>query len=331
MNITPVNYNVNNNINNNYNRQLHNGSQVSFGTSAAKVAGTVQNSKLFEPLQKGYAKVVDFIRENYHKKIINSKATKWILDKTEGNSKTTTHMMVAGSTLISGMYVGRTLTNEKLDKEKRKTLALNDLMTWGISTFLTYKLDDALNNKWEGVTRRFAAGYIKKYTDPKYIEKFEAEQAKIKADCLAKGKEYVAPDFNPRELAEKCKAKGIVPEHLNKNIQDAMDNVAYENYLIKLKNEAIKAKNAMLPAGAVPEKLIDTLPPIKSVKDFNVEVLQFGPLTSKLKGMNTLKSIFVFATVYRYLVPVLVMKPANMLGNYIHKKQAEKEQLSKQA
>lgn len=315
MNITPIqSYN---NYNNWYSK--NNNQQIAFN-------GNLPNSRFFKPFNKRYAKLIISLRDNYHKKIINSKFMSWFLDKTENVNQMTTHMMVAGSTLISGMYVVRTLQNDKLDKQKRKTLALNDLLTWTVSTICAYALDKSLNKKWEGLTRRFAAGYIKKYTDPEYIKQFEAEQESIKAHCLAKKLEYKAPKFNPKELAEKCKANGITAENLNKNIQDAVDNITFENYKIKVQNEAIKARNKKLPVGAVPEKLIDKLSSFKTVKDFNVEVLKFEPLTSKLAGMSALKSIFIFSMVYRYLVPVLVMKPANKLGAYLHQKKEEKEQ-----
>ena len=38
--------------------------------------------------------------------------------------------------------------------------------------------------------------------------------------------------------------------------------------------------------------------------------------------MGVLKSLFVFGMIYRYVVPVLVMKPANWIGQYIHNKKA---------
>ena len=63
----------------------------------------------------------------------------------------TTHMSALGSTLISGMYTIRTLQNDKLDPEKRKTLAINDVLTWGLSTAGSYLIDAKLANlqKWK--------------------------------------------------------------------------------------------------------------------------------------------------------------------------------------
>ena len=47
----------------------------------------------------------------------------------------------------------------------------------------------------------------------------------------------------------------------------------------------------------------------------------------RIKGMSFLKSMLVFALVYRYIVPVAVTKPANILcEKYLaHKKNEEKD------
>ena len=47
-------------------------------------------------------------------------------------------------------------------------------------------------------------------------------------------------------------------------------------------------------------------------------------LTTLIDGMGVLKSLFVFGMVYRYIFPLLVIKPANKIGSMIHKKNAEK-------
>ena len=69
----------------------------------------------------------------------------------------------------------------------------------------------------------------------------------------------------------------------------------------------------------------------KSVRDLNLDFLRDRRLTTLIDGMGVLKSLFVFGMIYRYVVPVLVMKPANWIGAYIQKKNAEKTQQVKQA
>lgn len=316
------------NLNNRYNNLQQSRPQQSF-TSTMKVAQDVGSqavrSKLFNPFKKAYAGLVDGIRENYHKKIIGSKFMSWFLDKTEKHGlmdNMPTHLMVAGSTLISGMYAIRTLQNKNLDEKKRKTLAINDVLVWGVSTALTYLTDKGVGKWWEGVTRKYTAAYIQKYTDPEFLKSFnEAEKAKK----LAKGKDYVPPKADYNVLAEHCKELGLTGENLNKKILEAADDIVAKNAVIDHKNNLFSANNSKLAKGAKPAELLDRLPEIKNIKDYNVNVLKFQPLTNKLKGYSLLKTVFIVGMMYRYIVPVLVMKPANKLGAYIHKKNEEKE------
>ena len=76
------------------------------------------------------------------------------------------------------------------------------------------------------------------------------------------------------------------------------------------------------------EKMTKTI--TKGVRDLNLDFLRDRRLTTLIDGMGVLKSLFVFGMVYRYLVPVLVMKPANKIGAYMHKKNAEKAAEPKQ-
>ena len=124
---------------------------------SAKGANTVGAAPSFTG--KGYDKLTEWIARNYFVRFYNSKFAKNFLEKTKGPkwNNMTTHMSVIGSTLISGMYVFRTLTNDKLDEKKRKTLAINDALTWGVSTAGMYLADAKLAKWWENVTTRFAA------------------------------------------------------------------------------------------------------------------------------------------------------------------------------
>ncbi|MBR1425702.1 hypothetical protein IJ579_09100 [bacterium] len=202
-----------------------------------------------------YDQLAEWIANNYYKRFYNSKFSRKFIENTKGPmwDNMTTHMSALGSTLISGMYIVKTLQNDKLDKEKRKTLALNDFMVWGLSTFGAYFMDSKLGNWWDGVTTRFAANYL--LDNPESMKK----------DILG--------DWNPANLRKVMKEQGY-----------------------------------------------------KSIRDFNLDILKDKKLTTLIDGMGVLKSLFVFGMVYRYIVPVLVMKPANWIGNYYHKKQAEKAQ-----
>ena len=54
-------------------------------------------------------------------------------------------MQVAGSVIISGMYMTQTLRNNQLDEDRKKTLAINQGLTFLMSTVGSYLIDDALD------------------------------------------------------------------------------------------------------------------------------------------------------------------------------------------
>ncbi len=240
-----------------------------------------------------YDQFTEWIANNYYKRFYNSKFAKSFINNTKGKkwNNMTTHMSALGSTLISGMYIVRTLQNDKLDVEKRKTLALNDLMVWALSTLGAYFMDAKLGNWWNGVTTRFTANYL--------MDNKKAKRVRTLGD------------WDPA------------------NINDMMNNWHEKvNARIDKINEAIKSpdyKGARKPLEKVEAAAY------KNVRDFNLDVLKNRKLTTLIDGMGVLKSLFVFGMVYRYIVPVLVMKPANMIGNYYHKKQAEKAQAAQEA
>ncbi len=237
-----------------------------------------------------YDQFTEWIANNYYKRFYNSKFAKSFIKNTSGKKwdNMTTHMSALGSTLISGMYVIRTLQNDKLDKEKRKTLALNDLMVWAISTMGAYLMDAKLAGWWDGVTTRFTANYLKDNKKAKRVN--------------------TLGDWNPANIKE-------VMDNWHEKVNARIDRI----------NEAINSPD--YKGGRKPLQRVEATA-YKNVRDFNLDVLKNRRLTTLIDGMGVLKSLFVFGMVYRYIVPVLVMKPANMIGNYFHKKQAEKAQAS---
>lgn len=225
-----------------------------------------------------YDRLTTFIEKDYYNRFYHSKFAKWIVDKTKNMdaNKFTTHMAVLGSTLISGLYTVRTLQNDKLDSQKKKTLALNDVMTWGVATFLTYFADKKLAKFAENQTTRYAANYMKKHANS--------------------------------DAAKTLSLLGGTPETL----KEVMATVG----------ERLKK----LPAEQVAEKFgAEFEKSYKSIEKFNLDILQDKVLDGRIKGMGVLKSLFIFGMIYRYIVPVLVMKPANKIGNYLHQKAEQKQ------
>ncbi len=271
----------------------YNSSNYNYGKAKVPfTGGTNFKSKLFNPVYKQYDKFTDWIADNYYKRFYRSNFAKWFLDKTKNVKNMTTHMSAVGATLISGMYTIRTLQNDKLDKEKRKTLAINDMMTWAISTAGAYLIDGKLAKWWDGVTTRFAANYLLDNPKAKRIRTFG--------------------DWNPANLNKFMQKWYIVKnrriDNLNRKIALSIADGTYKG---------ARKPNLQHVAEQVS---------YKNIRDFNLDVLKNKHLTTLIDGMGVLKSLFVFGMVYRYVVPVLVMKPANKLGAYLHRKSEEKAQ-----
>ena len=118
--------------NNNFNRSQKNSTQQFTGVTAS-----------------GFS---DWFAKNYYAKFYYSDFARKFMDmigKSKLKANIQTHMYIMGSTLISGMYVIRTLQNENLKKDRRRTLAINDALTWGVSTLGAYVVDSKLSNWWK--------------------------------------------------------------------------------------------------------------------------------------------------------------------------------------
>ena len=222
---------------------------------------------------KGFS---DWLIHNYYLKFYKSKFAKKFVEKTNGPKwdNMTTHMAVLGSTLISGMYIIRTLSNDKLDEKRRRTLAINDALTWGVSTAGMYLADSKLSKWWEGVTTRFVADYLLDNPDAKRKDLFGEWDAKDLKIMMEKWHEKLKPGIKEGE--------------------DLIEQMGKK--------------------------------PFTSIRDFNLDVLKNPKLTTYIDGMGVLKSLFIFGMIYRYIVPVLVMKPANKIGKMLHDRNDAKQQ-----
>jgi hypothetical protein len=65
------------------------------------------------------------------------------------------HLIVLGSTLLSTFYIGKTIKNKEMDKDKRKTLAINQGATFIVSTIMAYTFDNKMNNITKNIIDKF--------------------------------------------------------------------------------------------------------------------------------------------------------------------------------
>ena len=292
------------------NNRYYNQSAATFTAApAAKVlAEAGKKSKLFEPFKKGFDNTVDFLVKNYYARMCNSKAAIKFAKNTEKMGDMTQHMAALGATLISAMYVVRTLQNDNLDPQKRKTLALNDTMTWAISTLGAYGLNNRLASWFDNMTGRFVANYLK--NNP--ITDMYDKDGKVIGKLDSRNKELLGEwKFENINQVVKDSTETVLKKYEEMKASFGADTEGFNNWLKK-----VWMKESHF------EELKEN--PIRNLEDFNAKLLKNKKLDIPIKGFPILKTLFIFTIVYRYIVPVLIMKPANWIGNYIHTKNAAK-------
>lgn len=271
--------------NNNVSRQY----TPAFLGSAEKVAESVAKKSKFGKgiLDKGsniFDKTGDWFAKKCIPKVFDNKSTDWFTDKVKNSDNLFSHFLAVGSAITSGMYMYKTLTNDQMDKDRRNTLAVNQFLTFVLSTTGAYMLDKSLSNWWQNMTVRYASVQCKDLNF-NLVKDFKAEAAKVK----------------------------------NNNIE------------IKKANEALKA-SAKAEGRKIAKEELQDLESLKADKflknrlaDYIGDPKELELLNKKIKGMGLLKTMLVFALVYRYIVPVAVTKPANILcDKYLaHKKEKE--------
>ena len=231
-------------------------------------------SSLFKPFTDAYEKMTDSIADKFTSKFVDSKPLDWLADKLKNSKNLFQHCLTVGSVITSGLYMQRTLTNKELDKDRKNTLAVNQGLTFAVSTVGAYALDKYVKGWWDNVTARFAGHLL---GDNKFYSDYLANKAAV----IKENKELLAAS----------KGSNIKPElkEMPSVIKSIENNSFYKSLL---SNAGDDAKTLM----------------------------------TKVKGMSSLRTMIVFGFVYRYFVPVVVTKPANILcEKYLAHKRAKTE------
>ncbi len=182
-----------------------------------------KKSKLLAPFHKGMDKFTTWLSDNYTSKLYTSKLAQFLAKKTDKLNSVVDHMQVMGSIIISGMYMTQTLKNKQLDEDRRRTLAINQGLTFVLSTIGSYTIDNMLDTKWEKLTAKYAQ---KQTGDNNFIEKLAqhnkeklakfnadkatgklAEDAKFKATSVL---DFVANTTQDKGLESRLRGMGVL-------------------------------------------------------------------------------------------------------------------------
>lgn len=215
---------------NNFNSQYYNNNIKNNKNNQTKYAGISYNSqptfkgievpthsKVLAPFHRAIDSLTSWIARNYTEKLYTSKIAAYLAKKTDKLGSVVDHMQVMGSIIISGMYMTQTLRNKQLDDDRKKTLAINQGLTFVLSTLGSYIIDEKLENRWEKITTKYAA---KELGDEKLAEK------------IAKYNQELAAQFEAKQLnginTKKTKFK---PASVLKYVEENIPNTSLEKRL----------------------------------------------------------------------------------------------------
>lgn len=125
------------------------------GSTEEKLAKGIAWLMQTKPAKKIVEATVDFAKRSDAKVQQKIKAGREIEQKSFIDDKLLTHLIVLGSTIMSGFYVIKTLQNKNMDEDKRKTLAINQGLVYVISTVMAYTFDIMLGKKTNQLKENF--------------------------------------------------------------------------------------------------------------------------------------------------------------------------------
>ncbi|MFA7659135.1 MAG: hypothetical protein WCY19_06860 [Candidatus Gastranaerophilaceae bacterium] len=177
-----------NTFNNSFNRNL-NGfeSQRSVNFTAKPIKPVIEvvheKSKIFEPIKKLIKKVfkpaidlfnkaMDTVTTLIAKGFAKIMQTKWftkIVNKTK-DTNIVAHLSCLTSLFLSGFYMKQTLQNDKLDKQKRTTLAINQGTVAILSAIMSYSLDNVINKRINKFVDKFVMVNARDPKIGKYVD-----------------------------------------------------------------------------------------------------------------------------------------------------------------
>lgn len=128
--------------------------------------GGLTNNRVFNKIETSVAEGCGWLvgTDTAKKLVTATNKQKWL------SEKLTSHLIVLGSTLLSGFYIAKTLKNKDMEESKRKTLAINQGLVYGLSTVMAYVFD----------------GKARKYFNKNIIAKFVEINKKGQREKFAK-------------------------------------------------------------------------------------------------------------------------------------------------
>lgn len=214
------------------NNQIKNGNPKHFLSaqpSFTSVADLPRKSGFLKPLTDLFDKFVTVIQKNYTDKLYTSWAAKKLASMSDKLDSVVDKMAILGSIIISGMYMTQTLRNKQLDEDRKRTLAINQGLTFGLATLGSVLVDQSLDEWWEKQTVKYAQSRTGDHELGNKIKELNDKAIKEAESKLGK----VWDEFTKKER------KGVKLTNTLKYVEEYMDNEPLE---IKLKGMGVLKK-----------------------------------------------------------------------------------------
>lgn len=171
----------------------NNAGKVNFNGTPESVVETVVNASKAAGKSGLYDKFTEQIAKHFTAPVLKWKKLQEVADKYKDSDFLFNHVSTVTSAVISGVYMQRTLANDNLEEDKKKVLAVNQGLTFLISTIASYALDNKLESWWQRITAQFIGA---RSDDKEFANNFKVAQKEV----AAKRKELLAKKASKLEL-----------------------------------------------------------------------------------------------------------------------------------
>ncbi len=182
------------------------------------------NSKFFKFFNDRYDKLTDSIADKFTSRVVEFKPLTKLAERLQNHDNLFQHCLTVGSVITSGLYMQRTLANDNLDKDRKNTLAVNQGLTFLLSTIGAYALDKYVKGWWDNVTAKFAGHLL---GDPKFYQKYLDDKNAI--------------NLENKKLLQEAKKTGVKAELKSlPKITKLVEDHAYYKTLLKTSEDGAK-------------------------------------------------------------------------------------------
>lgn len=289
------------------NYQFQNNKNMRNNNAAPSFKGTVP-----QPVVKGLSKFYDSVAANGgFKKFIKNFSL---------SDNTFTHLLVAESCFLSGFYMINTLRNDKISKEQKPQMLINDALTLGVSTAGAYLVEDKITNVvMKGAEKHFEKN--KSYYMDLGKKVMASAESTPKGELLSKVGEVVSKSGD--ELSKGIDdVAAMIGKHAKNLIAEEGKFKAFQIGNDKLASVQNSVKDAVRNNAGNADKAKEAVAGL--VDDIYNSSAARAEADKILPGINKLKVLVIFGIIYRYIGPVVITPIANKISSKFFDKKADK-------